>query len=111
MKIVLIEPRSPDLHIFSRFGLPRLGAPLLATIARDLGHDAAVFAEEVAEVDWDEVRSADLVGISTITSTAPRAYAIADRARFFGRRVVIGGPHATYMPAEAAAHADWVLMG
>ncbi|MBI5525033.1 MAG: B12-binding domain-containing radical SAM protein [Deltaproteobacteria bacterium] len=111
MKIVLIEPRSPDLHIFSRFGLPRLGAPLLATIARDLGHDAAVFAEEVAEVDWDEVRSADLVGISTITSTAPRAYAVADRARFFGRRVVIGGPHATYMPAEAAAHADWVLMG
>jgi radical SAM superfamily enzyme YgiQ (UPF0313 family) len=111
MKIVLIEPRSPDLHIFSRFGLPRLGTPLLATIARDLGHDSCAYAEDIREIDWDEVRAADLVGISTITSTAPRAYAIADKARVFGRKVVIGGPHATYMPSEAAAHADWVLVG
>jgi anaerobic magnesium-protoporphyrin IX monomethyl ester cyclase len=111
MRIVFIEPKSPNLHIFSRFKLPRLGCVLLATIARDLGHEARVFVEEITPPDWNEVRRADLVGISTITATAPRAYAMADRIRREGVRVVMGGPHVTYLPEEAARHADYVLVG
>jgi radical SAM superfamily enzyme YgiQ (UPF0313 family) len=111
MKIVFIEPKSPNLHIFSRFKLPRLGCVLLATIARDLGHEARVFIEEIAPIDWKETLEADLVGISTITATAPRAYAMAARARRAGVPVVMGGPHVTYLPEEAARSADYVLVG
>ncbi len=111
MRIVFIEPRSPNLHIFSRFKLPRIGCTLLATIARDHGHGARVFVEELAEIDWNEVKRADLVGISTITSTAPRAYALADKIRRMGIKVVLGGPHVTYLPEEAVKHADFVLLG
>ena len=35
----------------------------------------------------------DLVGVSTITTYAKRAYEIADRFRKLGRRVVMGGLH------------------
>jgi len=111
MKIVFIEPKSPNLHIFSRFKLPRLGCVLLATIARDLGHEAKVFVEEISPVDWNEALGADLVGISTITATAPRAYAMAAKVRRAGVPVVMGGPHVTYLPEEAAQSADYVLTG
>lgn len=111
MKIVFIEPRSPNFHIYSHFKLPRLGCVLLATIARKQGYDAVVFVEDISKIDWNVVRSADLVGISTITSTAPRAYALADKIRREGIKVVMGGPHVTYLPEEAARHSDYVLTG
>lgn len=111
MNIIFIEPKSPNLHLFSRFKLPRLGCVLLATIASERGHQAKVFVEEIGEIDWDAVRGADLVGISTITSTAPRAYELADRVRRMGKTVVMGGPHATYLPTEAAGRSDFVLRG
>ncbi|MGQ9561223.1 MAG: B12-binding domain-containing radical SAM protein [Candidatus Oleimicrobiaceae bacterium] len=110
-KVILIEPKAPNLHIFTRFPLPRLGTILLATIAREKGWEAAVFVEEQGAIDWQEVATADLVGVSTVTSTAPRAYALADRVRRLGIPVVLGGPHVTYLPAEAVAHADYVMLG
>lgn len=68
---------------------------------------------------WDEVAeplpqppgSADLIGISTITATAPRAYELAAHYRAQGIPVVLGGPHATLMSAEAAGYADVVFRG
>ncbi len=106
-----IEPRAPDLHIFSGFSLPRLGTILLATLAQAQGWRASTVIEEQHPLDWDELRAMDLVGISTITSTAPRAYAIADRVRAMGVPVVMGGPHVTFLPEEALEHADYVIRG
>lgn len=68
---------------------------------------------------WDEVMApgkqptagADLVGISTLTATAPRAYEL---ARFYRSRdipVVLGGLHPTLVPDEAAMYADVVFRG
>ncbi len=110
-KLILIEPKAPNLHIFTRFPLPRLGTIILATIAQQKGWEASVFVEEQGAIDWEEVATADLVGVSTVTSTAPRAYAIAERVRRLGIPVVLGGPHVTYMPEEAASHADYVMLG
>jgi radical SAM superfamily enzyme YgiQ (UPF0313 family) len=110
-KVILIEPKAPNLHIFTRFPLPRLGTILLATIAHEKGWEACVFVEEQGAIDWQEVSTADLVGISTVTSTAPRAYALADRVRGLGIPVVLGGPHVTYLPEEAIGHADYVMIG
>lgn len=53
----------------------------------------------------------DLVGISCLTGTATRAYALADSFRARGIPVVLGGVHVTLRPDEAARHADAVVTG
>ncbi len=110
-KMVFIEPKSPNLHIYSKFVIPRLGILILGTIMKQLDWDVRVFIEEKDELDFDCIRSADMVGISTITSTAPRAYTIADQVRALGIPVIMGGPHVSYLPEEALEHADFVFRG
>jgi radical SAM superfamily enzyme YgiQ (UPF0313 family) len=110
-KIVFIEPHAPNLHIFSQFPLPRLGTLILGTMMKGRGWDTEVFVEDFRKIDFEAIASADLIGISTITSTAPRAYAIADKAREAGIPVIMGGPHVTYLAEEALEHADFVIRG
>jgi radical SAM superfamily enzyme YgiQ (UPF0313 family) len=110
-KIIFIEPQAPNLHIFSQFPLPRLGALILGTIMKARGWDVEVFVEDLRRIDYEMISGADLVGISTITSTAPRAYAIADKVRAMGIPVLMGGPHVTFLADEAMEHADFVIRG
>ena len=76
-KIVFIEPKAPNLHIFSQFVIPRLGIYILGALMKHRGWDAEIIFEEAETIDFEQLKGADLVGISTITSTAPRAYLIA----------------------------------
>ncbi len=110
-KIVFIEPKAPNLHIYSQFKLPRLGIYILSSLMKKRGWDVDVIYEETDRVDYSCLKSADLVGISTITSTAPRAYKIADRVRENGTPVLMGGPHVTFLSEEALEHADFVIRG
>lgn len=110
-KIVLVEPRSSFIHVYSDVPIPRLGSVLLGTILRNLGYRVKVFIEEMAPIDTAALLSADLVGISTLTPTAPRAYALADRVRERGIPVVMGGTHPTFETEEALRHADYVIRG
>jgi len=111
-KVIFIEPRAPDYHVFSKWGLPRLGCVLLATILRKHGINCVVYVEAGGtEIDLQDVLSADAIGITTITSTAPRAYEIADIAREHGIPVFMGGPHVSFLPEEALEHCDYVIRG
>ncbi len=110
-RIIFIEPKSPNLHIYSKFVIPRLGILILGTIMKQMNWDVHVILEENEELDFDQITSADMVGISTITSTAPRAYTIADQVRAMGIPVIMGGPHVSYLPEEALPHADFVFRG
>ena len=110
-RIVFIEPQAPNLHIFSEFPLPRLGILILGTMMERRGWEVEVYVEDLRRVDYSVVAGANLVGISTITSTAPRAYAIADRVRGLGVPVLMGGPHVTYLAEEALGYADFVIRG
>ncbi|HDP99578.1 MAG TPA: radical SAM protein [bacterium] len=108
-KIIFIEPKAPNLHIFSVFVIPRLGTLILGTIMQKLGWEVEVILEENEEIDFEKVNQADIVGISTITSTATRAFSIADQIRNMGIPVIMGGPHVTFLPEEALEHCDFVI--
>ncbi|HUI92855.1 MAG TPA: radical SAM protein [Chitinivibrionales bacterium] len=87
------------------------GPLILATILRNRGHHAEVYEELYSHVNLERLMGADVIGISTMTSTAPRAFAIADYFKSKGKRVVIGGMHATVAPQETLAHCDTVVTG
>lgn len=109
--ISFLEIGSPGAHIFSKFPIPRLGSILLSTILKDRGYKVKVFIEDIATPDWSFVDNSDIVCISTITSTAIRAYEIADRLKDRGITVIMGGAHPSFMPEEALEHASYVVRG
>ncbi len=110
-KIVFIESRPPDFHIFSGMPMPRLGTILLGTILKKAGYEVKIFIETLGELDLKEVLSADVVGISSITSTTVRAYETAALVKKAGIPVFMGGPHVTFMADEALGYSDFVLRG
>jgi radical SAM superfamily enzyme YgiQ (UPF0313 family) len=111
MRIHLVTAESPESRRLRRSRLiqfPQLTMPLIAALTPP-EHDVYHTDEIVERLDFD--RPADLVGITTPTPSAPHAYAIADVFRRRRVPVVIGGPHATALPGEAAEHADAVVVG
>jgi radical SAM superfamily enzyme YgiQ (UPF0313 family) len=116
VRFLLINPTSP-LWRARASGRPRGARPfrfsmltsLYVAAAMPAGVRTRILDEDVEPVDFDG--EADLVGISLMTYNAPRAYEIADEFRRRGRAVVLGGYHPTFLPEEAAAHADAVCLG
>ena len=113
---LFIEPTAAQLNIFSAFTLPRLGSFILAGLVnRRASWKARVFVEGRKRFDLQawmaEHGRPDLVGISTITATVKRGYALADECRALGIPVILGGPHVTFLPDEALAHAELVVRG
>jgi radical SAM superfamily enzyme YgiQ (UPF0313 family) len=115
LKLALISPRGPLYrHKTGIWKRSLRYAPLTLTtlaslIPDDVPVELTLIDEGVHEMDTE--LDVDLVGISAITGTAPRAYEIADRFRERGVPVVLGGVHPTLMPDEAARHADSVVTG
>jgi radical SAM superfamily enzyme YgiQ (UPF0313 family) len=111
-KVLFIEPRAPRPHIFSRVVIPRLGCVLLGTILRRQGLEVKVVIEEISTPDYRSLDfRPDLVCISSISSTVPRAYELADFYRQQGLPVVLGGAHPSFLPQEGLEHADYVICG
>ena len=109
-RLLLINPADPVRKGY-RLRRESKQAPL------GLGMVAALTPSDWKIRIWDEnfrefqFREADLVGITAMTATAPRAYEIAAVYREKGIPVVLGGIHATYMPEEASAYADVLVLG
>lgn len=83
---------------------------LASLVPPEIAAEVRITDEGVDEIDLDRLE-ADLVGITAITGTAPRAYEIAARLRQRGIAVVLGGVHPTLMPEEAMQHADSTVVG
>jgi radical SAM superfamily enzyme YgiQ (UPF0313 family) len=90
--------------------LPSLGLLYLAA-ATPPGHELAYYEAEADGKEPAAVYDCDLVAISTFSAQVFEAYAIADRLRLAGVKVAMGGLHVTALPEEAAAHADYVVVG
>ncbi len=110
-KIAFIEAGAAGFQMLSRFNVARVGTVLLSTMLRERGYEVRAYIEGISKIDWSFVENADLVCISTLTSTALRAYAIADRVRLRGIPVVMGGAHPSFMADEALLHCDYVVRG
>jgi radical SAM superfamily enzyme YgiQ (UPF0313 family) len=111
-KVLFIEPRNPRPHIFSRVAIPRLGSVLLATILRNQGIEVKVVVEEINQPHLESLDfHPDLVCISSITPTTPRALQLADNYRQQSIPVVMGGAHSSFLPEESLEHADFVVCG
>ncbi|MFC2046099.1 B12-binding domain-containing radical SAM protein [Chloroflexota bacterium] len=109
MKLHLVAPsRSKARYLFGKETFPPLGFMSLAAYTpRDI--EVRVINENVERIDFSDIP--DLVGITTMTATAARAYEIAARYRTLGVPVVLGGIHASMLPEEALEHADSVVVG
>ena len=81
MKIRLIEPDAPSMHLWSHSYYVRLGLPMIGAALKQHGHDVRIYNPQLAPIDWDDVHTAELVGLSSTTSTTPATYAIADGLR------------------------------
>lgn len=65
--------------------------------------------EYLAPIDFD--MDVDLVALSAKTSAVSRAYQVAAEFRRRGKKVVLGGIHASLRPQEALEHVDYVVIG
>jgi radical SAM superfamily enzyme YgiQ (UPF0313 family) len=110
MKIKVIVPRWPKDSFWDiiSFKFPLLSTTLLAALT-PAGHQVSIHDEGIAPLDLDE--GCDLVAITAMTPLAPRGYEIADEYRRRGVKVVMGGIHPTWLPEEAIAHCNAVVIG
>jgi radical SAM superfamily enzyme YgiQ (UPF0313 family) len=115
MKIALISPKGPLYR--HRRGIfrkslryqPLTLTTLAALVPPELDAQIELCDEGIQDVP--DSLDAGLVGLTVITGTARRAYELSGRFRAAGKKVVLGGPHVTLMPGEAAEHADAIVVG
>ncbi|MGE5542643.1 MAG: B12-binding domain-containing radical SAM protein [Bacillota bacterium] len=108
MRIRLIAPANRRANAPKQGLFPPMSLAILAALTPDK-HEVEVVDESVQDHVMEPLP--DLVGITAITSVAPRAYELADEYRRQGVRVVMGGMHPSALPEEAVAHADSVVVG
>lgn len=115
--ILLVEPKSSDVNIFSIIKIPRMGLAILGTAAKRAGYNVKIVYQEAVPLTHRHIAWADLVGFSLTTSTAPEGYRLANLVRTvdgtYGKTtpIIFGGVHATFEPDEALGHGDYVLRG
>jgi radical SAM superfamily enzyme YgiQ (UPF0313 family) len=115
VKIALISPKGPLYR--HRGGIfkkslryqPLTLTTLAALVPAELNAEISLLDEGIQEVP--ETLEAEIVGMTVITGTAKRSYELAARFRSQGKTVILGGPHVTLMPQEAARHADSICVG
>ncbi len=109
MRILLICPKSnfPDVTPGS-LRIPQLTLPILAGLTPP-DHEVLMVEEEFDPLPMKDCW--DVVGITAMTATAPRAYELASLFRHNGSKVILGGIHPSVLPDEAARFADAVVVG
>ncbi|MBD3243070.1 MAG: radical SAM protein [Chitinivibrionales bacterium] len=90
--------------------LPSLGLLTLAGMTPGRHHIEYVEVPDEGLMDSPPT-GLDLAAISTYSAQVDEAYRLAGRLRAAGVPTVIGGPHVTALPEEAAQHCDAVVVG
>jgi len=115
MRIALINPVARRCQGYHTIGskIPQLGLQVLAQLTPE-PHSVEII-DEIFGFDASDslIRRGrfDLVGITSYSSGATRAYEIAAQCRKEGIPIIMGGPHASAMPEECAEYVDSVAVG
>ncbi|HEV2210223.1 MAG TPA: cobalamin-dependent protein, partial [Verrucomicrobiae bacterium] len=105
VRVTLERPEVPPRAML-RFSVLSLTIVAALTPRR---HPVRIIDENVEPLDFNT--GCDLVGITFMTSLAPRAYEIAAEFHRRGKLVVAGGYHPTLCPQDAALHFDSLVLG
>src|SRR5688572_29808733 len=105
LRIALVSPKGPLYR--HRGGIfrkslryqPLTLTTLAALVPGELNVELTLIDEGIQDVP--ERLDVDLVGLTVITGTAPRAYELSHRFRGQGITTVLGGPHVTLIPEDA----------
>ncbi len=111
-RILLVTPENPEIHRVRRRQLNnfiQITMPYLAGFIDEARYQIELVDEYNQRIPFE--RPVDLVAITVNTPNAPHCYRMAARFRAGGARVVMGGPHATLRPEEAARHCDHLVVG
>jgi radical SAM superfamily enzyme YgiQ (UPF0313 family) len=110
MKILFLSPGWPKGRLWGELGFkfPTLSLAALAAVT-PLEWGVAFHDDAIRPTRFDG--DADLVALTAMTAQANRAYELADAFRRAGKRVVMGGFHASNLPDEALEHVDSVVVG
>lgn len=109
-RLLLISPLSAKSLMGGGFffRMPCLGLLKVAALTPP-GWTVTIIDEKIEPLDLNQ--EADLVGITSMTTTVQRGYEIADHFRKRGIQVVMGGMHVSALPEEALQHCDSVVVG
>src|SRR5271157_4922124 len=109
MKLLLVSPCQYEHRRLSfSLRIPQISLNIIAALT-PYYYEIKIVEEELEQVNFDE--DCDIVGISTMTANAPRAYKMAMEFKKRGKTVVIGGVHPTVLPHESIRYADAVVIG
>ena len=118
MRLYLINPSNPVVSIVkvkeSRWNRYRVWKPLSLMVLAGLTPPywgISIVDENLGAPDYQAMPRPDLVGITTFTSQANRAYEVATHFRNLGVPVVMGGIHATMCLEEVMERVDSVVTG
>lgn len=115
MRIALVNPIARRTQGYHTIGskIPQLALQVLAQLAPPEHHVDLIDELFGTDCTDEKIRRGnyDLIGVTSYTSGATRAYEIAAQCRREGIPCIIGGPHASAMPDEAIRHFDSVAIG
>ncbi len=108
-KLILINPlrQKSGFVLSTLLFYPPLSLAYIAAMTPSTW-EVEIIDENIEEFQFKE---ADLVGITSFTSSINRAYELAGIYRSKGVKVVIGGIHVSLLPNEAEKYADAVIVG
>ncbi len=110
MKVLLISPGWPKGRLWGEltFRFPSLSLAAIAAVTPS-EWEVELCDDHLERIDYET--DADLIALTAMTPQAPRAYEIAEEFRKRGKRVVMGGFHASNLPDEALCYVDAVVVG
>lgn len=115
MRIALVNPIARRCQGYHTIGtkIPQLGLQVLARLVPQ-EHEVDIIDEVFGTDRTADLLTPDrydLVGMTSYTSGATRAYELAQLCRDRGIPCIMGGPHAWAQPDEAAEYFDSVALG
>ncbi len=110
-KWLLVQPKSTtSMMVDSGTVSMPLNLIMVASLAGKL-FDVDFLDERTGDRIPEDFSAYDVVGITSRSLNATKAYAIADRAKAQGRIVLLGGVHPTMLNDEARSHCTSVVYG